>query len=179
MNGSKPLDFKSKMFDGYVFVDEIPVDNSSDVSVFRFESAESQIKWQSKIIPISVSWTLGAMCVHLHSSVWSDFCETAPVSQHLYDGLAEIGYDLWWKLQSIFTLNFNNSQLSVLMHGLLFFQVRESIEVISDIGLPYSIELPNKETVTIKAFSYGSKTLKIIVLFECNLRTSILIWTKF
>ncbi|XP_031631109.1 uncharacterized protein LOC116345667 [Contarinia nasturtii] len=44
--------------------------------------------------------------------------------------------------------------------------VRESFEIISDCGLSYGIELPNKEIVTVKAFSYGSHTLNVIILFE-------------
>ncbi|XP_055323392.1 uncharacterized protein LOC129578607 [Sitodiplosis mosellana] len=44
--------------------------------------------------------------------------------------------------------------------------IRESIEVINDNGEPYNIELSNGETVCVRAFQWGSKTLNVIFLFE-------------
>lgn len=46
--------------------------------------------------------------------------------------------------------------------------IRESIEVINDNGSPHNIELSNGETVCVRAFPWGSKTLNVIFLFECR-----------
>lgn len=46
--------------------------------------------------------------------------------------------------------------------------IRNTIEVINDDDLPYNIELSNGEIVCVRTFSWDSKSLNVILLFECK-----------